>query len=224
MNEHVGDSAALYALGALEPGERERIDAHVATCDRCLLELGRAEQAVAAIDDAMLPQIEPPAELGRRIAASAAAARPRRIGATPLRAPRWFLAAAAALVLGVGLGGGALVRQSADVRAALQRDDLALATIATSHFKHESFAARAAGAPAAKVLYAPDGAWFYVIVDSGSCACRVVAHSAAGERDLGAPEARGATAVLLVRDFPRPASLDLIRNNGEPIARAALQY
>jgi hypothetical protein len=131
--------------------------------------LGRAEQAVAALDDAMLPQIEPPAELGRRIAASAAAAPSRARVAGPLTVPRWFLAAAA-LIFGLGLGGGALLRQSANLQAALRGDDLAMATIVTSHFKHEPFVARQAGGPTAKVLYAPDGSWFFVIVDSGSCA------------------------------------------------------
>jgi anti-sigma factor RsiW len=223
MSEHIGDSAALYALGALEPAEHARIDAHVAGCDACLRELGRAEEAVATLDDASLPRIEPPAELGRRLSASAA---PQASRLVPRQAhvARWSMAAAACLIFITGLYGVALFRQSADLRAAVKGDDLAFATIATSHFKHESFVAREPGAPAAKVLYAPDGAWFYVVVDSGACACRVVAHSAAGERDLGAPQSRVTTSTLLIRDFPRPLSLDLVREGGSPIGGVSLKY
>jgi hypothetical protein len=224
MNEHIGDSAALYALGALEARERERIDAHVAHCESCLKDLGRAEQAVAALDDAMLPRIEPPAELGRRIAASAAVVRPAPAVRRPFVAPRWAMAMAAAFALATGLWGGVQFQQAAGVRAALRADDLMLATLVNSHFKHQPFTPRRAGAPNAKVLFAPDGAWFYVIVDGSAGTCRLLARSATGERDLGSPALRGGTATLMVRDFPRPTSLELVGQDGGTIAGVSLTY
>jgi hypothetical protein len=85
-------------------------------------------------------------------------------------------------------------------------------------------AAREPSAPVSKVLCARDGAWFYVVIDSPTCDCRVVARSAAGERDLGNPEVRGSTATLFVRDFPRPTSLELVDAPGRIISGATLIY
>ena len=99
-----------------------------------------------------------------------------------------------------------------------------LATIASSHFNHASLTPRDPAAPVSKVLYARDGAWFYVIIDSAACDCRVVARSAAAQRDLGSPEVHGDTAALFVRDFPRPTSLELVRASGGVLSNASLVY
>lgn len=97
--------------------------------------------------------------------------------------------------------------------------------IASSHFNHVAFIAREAYAPISKVLYARDGAWFYVVIDSATCNCHVVARSAAGdERDIGTPEVRGSTATLFTRDFPRPTLLKLVDASGRVISGAALPY
>ncbi len=45
--DHFDEELELYALGMLEPGERDRVDVHVRTCDACAERLGRAEGAVA---------------------------------------------------------------------------------------------------------------------------------------------------------------------------------
>jgi anti-sigma-K factor RskA len=224
--QHLGELAELHALGALEPRERAQVEAHVASCATCTRALGAAEAMVAALDDAFVPQLEPPDRLGSRIAASAQVVVPL----APRRAPRraaWpapsFYATAAALLLAVGVGGGALVEHSADVRQAAH-DSAVLATIATSHFNHATLTAHESSAPVSKVLYARDGAWFYVVVDSATCNCRVVAHSAAGERDLGKPEVRGSTATLFARDFPRPTSLELVDGSGRVVSSATLPY
>ena len=227
---HIGELAELYALGVLEPQEFGSIDAHIAGCAGCARALGDAEATVAALGDAFVPQLEPPERLGSRIAASAqsvapfspraatAARRARPPGVAP-----GLLATAAALLLAVGVGGGALVERSADVREAA-RDSSVLATLATSHFNHVSLVSHTTSAPAAKVLYGRDGAWFYVVVDSATCDCRVIAASRAGRHDLGKPEVRGTTATLFVRNIPRPISLDLVDASGSVIAGAPLVY
>jgi len=226
--QHVGDLAELHALGALEPSERAQVEAHVATCAVCAQALGDAESTVAALDDAFTAQVEPPARLAARVAASAAAT-PTVIPLAPRRPERaarpgsaWY-AAAAALVLGVGVGGGALVEHAADVGQAA-RDSAVLATIATSHFNHVTLTVRDATAPVSKVLYARDGAWFYVVIDSAACDCRIVSRSAAGVRDLGRPTVRGSTATLFVRDDPRPNSIALVNAAGRVISEATLAY
>jgi len=225
---HLGELAELYALGALEPLERARVDAHAADCPACARALGAAESTVAALDETFVPQLEPPERLGTRIAASAASAAvvpfaPRR---KPERAA-WrvpsFYATAAAALLTVGVGGGAVLEHAANVRQAAH-DSAILTTIATSHFNHVTFTARSSAVPVSKVLYARDGAWFYVVIAGSTCDCRVIARSAAGERDLGKPDPRGNTATLFVRDFPRPASLELVDASGSRLSDATLVY
>jgi hypothetical protein len=103
-------------------------------------------------------------------------------------------------------------------------DSAILATIASSHFLHVSLNARAAAGPVSKVLYARDGAWFYLVVDSARCDCRALARSATAERDLGKPEVRGSTATLFVNDFPRPTSLELVDASGQVISAGTLVY
>ncbi len=229
-SDHLGELAELYALGVLEPPERAPIEAHVAGCSACARTLGEAQATVAALDEVFVPQLEPPERLGSRIAASAQAVVPfvpRPVSGTPSRRPvrpaTGFLATAAALLIAVGTGGGVLVERSAESRQAAS-DSAVLATIANSHFNHVSFSPRDPAAPISKALYARDGAWFYVVVDSATCDCRVIAHSPAGRRDLGKPDVRGTTATLFVRDFPRPASLDLVDASDRVIAGARLVY
>jgi hypothetical protein len=181
---------------------------------------------VAALDDAFVPQLDPPERLGARIAASAQAVvplAPRRVPRRAALPAPSFYATAAALLLAAGIGGGALVEHSTAVRQ-VAHDSAVLATIATAHFNHVSLTAREPSAPVSKVLYARDGAWFYVVIDSATCDCRVVVRSAAGERDLGKPEVRGSTATLFVRDFPRPTSLELVDATGRVVAGATLPY
>ncbi len=225
LGNHIGDLAELYALGALEPQECAQVEAHAARCTDCSRALGAAAATVGALDGTFVPQLEPPARLGARIAASAKALEPLAPPGAAARTalPRNFLATAAALLLAAGLGGGALIERSADMRQAA-RESAILATVAGSHFNHVAFTPRDPSAPVAKVLYARDGTWFYVLVDSATCACRVIARSDASERDLGPLEVRGSTATLFVRDIPRPARLELIDASGRILSGAALAY
>lgn len=228
-NAHLGELAELYALGALEPDERAWVEVHSAGCVPCARALAAAESAVAALEEAFVPQIDPPERLGARIAAAAASA-PAAVALAARRQPRRLglpavgsYATAAALLLAAGIGAAAIAEHATDVRQTAH-DSAVLATIATSHFNHVTFSARTAAVPVSKVLYARDGAWFYIVVDSAQCDCRVVARSAAGERDLGKPEVRGSTATLFVRDFPRPNMLELVDAAGRTISDARLAY
>ncbi len=231
LTKHVSEFAELYALGVLESQERANIDAHVVSCDPCARSLAEAEATVGALDEVFVPVVEPPARLGLRIAASSDVTAPivrplSRVGWPPNRSGRLvtgFLAAAAALLLFVGIGGGMLFQRSATLRQDAQ-DSSVLATIAASHFNHASFTAREPDAPIAKVLYARDGRWFYVIVDSASCDCRLVARSATAQRNLGPLEIHGSTATRFVSDFPRPMSLELVRGLGSVVSGVSLVY
>ena len=72
MTEHVSDDLELYAVGALRPGEAERVAAHLASCPVCREELNEISTVVNALPD-MVAMREPPAALKQRILAAAAA-------------------------------------------------------------------------------------------------------------------------------------------------------
>ena len=119
MTDHAwSELAAPYALGAVAPDERERFEAHLAECAACRGEVGAFREVTALLPDAA-PAATPPAGLRDRILREARQARPIGRGRAPVIP---WLAAAASLVLAVGLGYGYL-----RARAALQQASAALA-------------------------------------------------------------------------------------------------
>jgi anti-sigma-K factor RskA/putative zinc finger protein len=101
-----GDMVGPYVLGALEPGEVEEMNQHLAECDRCGLERRRLASLPALLDAAqaddtiadLSPQLED-AVLDQFVRERPRSARPRRSW------PRFAIpaAAAATLILGVVL-------------------------------------------------------------------------------------------------------------------------
>jgi hypothetical protein len=221
---HVAEMAELYALGALDPQERAHVDAHVATCAACERALGEAEATVTMLDDLTVARATPPARLGHRIAASAQAGSPVRAGRPRAVFTGWY-ATAASIAFVLGIGGGVTADRMATAGKSNGPDDRALATLATAHFLHESFRADAPGAPAAKVIYARDGGWLYVIVDAPNCHCRIVAGSGEGQRDLGPPLQHGSTSTLFVEPAGRPSTLRLVGDGASgTLADTPLKY
>jgi hypothetical protein len=135
--EHAGDAAELYALGCLSQDERRAVEAHVQTCSPCLRRIGEAEETLLALEreTAVVPM---------PFDAALFPAKPRRTGWWPSA-----LALAAAFVFGM------LVRSGPAPNPALD-------ALATSHFNHAQFSG--ANEPKAKVLYARDRSWYYVVV------------------------------------------------------------
>jgi hypothetical protein len=214
-DEHFDEDLELYALGALDRAQAQAVEDHTAGCAECSRRLGEAERTVASLDALTVPLFEPPAELGARIASSARSVVPLR----PRRRPnlvRWGTLAACFAVAAAGVTG---TREVVQDRATIAGDDRAFSAIAASHFAHTTFTKTAPDAPTAKVLWGKNPQWLYVIVDSRSCACDVVARTADGERDLGAPEPRGATATLFVDSLPGVTSVEL-RTGARVIATA----
>ena len=156
MSEHAWlEQAAPYALGALDERERTAFDAHLATCEVCATEV-RELREVAGLLALGGPGVAPPPELRERIlddarkvrpivtrapsttaaasAAGAAATAPPRVRARPI-VP--WLAAAAAIIVAVGLGQRwrserdarlAAERSVVSLRASLDSSGVALAT------------------------------------------------------------------------------------------------
>jgi len=151
--------AAPYALGALDPEERSRFETHLADCAVCRAEV-RSHKEVAALLAESAPVATPPAALRDRVLRQARRVRP--IGARrPGRAP--WLAAAACLVLAIGLG-YAYLRERAERERTVQslaasRDTIAardslIATIFSPDVVTAALAATGQ-APSARVYWNP---------------------------------------------------------------------
>jgi anti-sigma-K factor RskA len=106
LSEHVLDLLPEYSLDLLEGGEREQVEAHLATCSRCSAELMLCQQLFTDLPLA-LQETEPPADIKERLLRAVRPDRPdRRQSSWKLfttrinrTAPAWGFAAL--LVVGV---------------------------------------------------------------------------------------------------------------------------
>jgi hypothetical protein len=216
MMDHPHDDLELFALGMLEPAERDEIEAHVATCMPCLQRLAEAEAVGASLASA-LPRHSSSRSLWARISNSLdhLEDRPRKRRARP----RWGLAAAAALALLAGSGW-----ENYQSAVALRSQDLILGTIVHSHFNHVSLTVSTSiSGFGAKALYARDGTWVYLIVDHAPAALHVLATGASGVHDLGEPVQSNGVATLFWHPAERITNLELTVN-GAPAATGTLVY
>jgi len=116
---HLGESSAAYALGALTPDEKRAADRHLAECAACRREVEECRQIVGVLPLAV-PQATPHARLKRRILASARGDRSDAVrissrGRSAWPAAGWLVAAAALVIAGVS--GSNALRERADMRA-----------------------------------------------------------------------------------------------------------
>ncbi|HJU82118.1 MAG TPA: anti-sigma factor [Acidimicrobiia bacterium] len=103
MNEFE-EFAAPYLLGALEPEERRRFEAHLLECSECTALVNDLAQGVIALDHALA--VEPPAGLRTRVLDGIkSVSETSVVELAPRRRPLWRLAWIAAAVLVVLLGG-----------------------------------------------------------------------------------------------------------------------
>jgi anti-sigma-K factor RskA len=113
-------SVAPYALDALDPQEEREFEEHLATCERCRVELAGLREATAALAYGAAGP-EPPDALKLRILERAKAERPSNV--VPLARRRWSarIAAAAALAAAFALGVGvwSTTRSSSDPLASV---------------------------------------------------------------------------------------------------------
>ena len=160
MTDHEwSELAAPYALGALAPDERERFEAHLADCAACRAEV-RALRDVAVLLADAAPAATPPPGLRDRVLREARQARPIRRARGPL-VP--WLAAAACIVIALGLGYGYLRERAASRQTsaalAAARDSIAardslVATLLSPDIGTAALAATGQ-APAARLYWSP---------------------------------------------------------------------
>jgi len=164
---HIGDSAAAYAAGALDENERAAVAAHAQTCAACLRAIGEAEETWLALERAVEPN------------ASYVNAR-RRLPFERRGIAGWWLPAIAAAAFVAGLFFAHRAPESPATLAMIQ-----------SHFSHAQFD----GTPPAKVIYARDRSWYYVLVRGGG-RYDVYGLRGTASRALGTTQPRGATSEL----------------------------
>jgi hypothetical protein len=214
VSEHLGDDAELYPLGMLDDDAARSVERHIATCSSCATRVAQA-RSVASSLAAGLPSREPSPALERRLRDITTAQRAQRtrnrfdVG--------WAFAAVLVLAL-LAFGWQTVV-----LRERIGRQDLALATLVHSHFNHVSMTPAAGNSIEAKILYARNGSWIYILVDKPNAPLRAVAQTPAGTMNLGTLERSGDVATLMRHPRVRVSSVTLVRGDAT-VASAVLVY
>lgn len=209
---HMADLAGAYAAGALTQDEAAMFESHVMTCEPCRDRLREAEEAILLLIEAGEMHEAPP-QLRARIIAKMPPV-PRTASASG------WLAIAAAFIIGLipaaWLYGDVMRARSADAV-----HNVAIASLVHSHFVHAQFQPLVPDAPKAKVLFARDGSWLYVVIAAPAADLQVGTVANAQTRVLGAPAGINGASEFYTRTPVRIDNLVLLRN-GRIIARVAL--
>jgi len=211
MNEHVSESAALYALGLLEPPETDAIDAHVAACEACSQALAQAYDDVAAAALAQ-PQYTAPASLDARVASLWAP--PKKRGWSL----RQFAAIAAVLAIAL-LPTAYLLHREQTMHRAMLADAGLFARMASSPHRMVAFT----GGADAKVVYGNDGSWYGVIVRGATRPLRLVWMHDGQRTMLGQVQSRGDLAMIYLPESHRMEHLALA-DGDRVVAEAKLAF
>jgi hypothetical protein len=208
-DDHVGERAELYALGQLDALDIGRVERHARACDACAKRLGEAEAAVLElIEGGDVPAARPEA-LDRRM----------RFVRPPAPTAAWIGAVAAAFVIGLLPWSVAMTHRPAPPASSQGAIDAMLA----GHFTHAPLVALRADAPPAKVIYAREGGWIYVLAGPGSAALDV-ATVTNGSTSVVASLAPSAQARAVFARFDGRAGAVVLLDRGTPVARAQLAY
>lgn len=219
IDEHVGELAELYALGALDEGERAAVDRHLIRCSVCAQSVAAAERDVALIAS-LETQYSAPVELQARIEHIV---RARSSAIAPLSQRAWAFPAAIAAALVVGLLPSIyLGMENRAMHGEMLAQNAAMERVVAMPHRTVAFTPMPGG-PAARVTYAPDGSWYIVMVSSVSKPLAVVwMHD--GERSmLGHASPRGNVAMLYLPKSHRMDKLALM-DGDRVVAEAALSW
>jgi anti-sigma factor RsiW len=206
MNAHLGDDAALYALGALEANELRAADEHLATCEACCRLVARASDDVTMLEAARVEGVHDAAP------ARVIPLRPR------MRAPRWIAAAAAVVILAFAPA-GYFAYQNAQMHAAMIADADAMTRIATAPHRVASFD----GSMDAKVMYGSDGSWYVVVIRGAKAGLNIVWPHDGTQTLLGPAVQHGNVAVLYLPKSHRMDRLTIV-NDGHVVGQAQLVF
>jgi hypothetical protein len=199
MSVHLGETAALYALGVLDDDERREADEHLDGCDACRRLLAQAQDDVTAMEVAR-GQNEP----------LAAPARLRKL-------PSAWLAIAAAIVIAIGPT-GYLLHQNAVMHSTMAADAEAMARVASTPHRVASFSG-----VDAHVMYGSDGSWYFVVIRGARAGLNVVWPHDGVQTMLGTAQAHGEVALLYLPKSHRMDRLTIVQD-GHVLGQAQLVF
>jgi hypothetical protein len=195
---HIDQEAELYALGMLEDEERARVDEHLLACEPCMVLVGNAEAAVAALIDTTQQR------------------QPKR------RTAWWPVATAAAFAIATA----GLLAQNVALHGALASDGAVLDTMVNSHFDHTQFQGSGGAEIAAKAIYERHGKWYEILAD-GTPAWHVVFVRPDGTRDPASAQfaRRGSASIVYLAPSTPVKSIELEDSAGHVVGsvRPAVQ-
>lgn len=209
MIDHIGENAALYALGLLEIDEQHAIDAHLAHCDACRRLLAQAEADVAAMAAAQ-PQLEPPATMRAPLRVV-----PPRSAWDGMRAR--VLAFAAVVVIAL-LPSGYLLHENLTMRDAMMENSAAIARVMSTPHRTVAFAGTDA-----HVMYGMDGSWYVIVVRDAEAPLHVLWPHDGTSTMLGTAMPHGQIALLYLPQSHRMQQLTL-EQNGRVVGQAQLAF
>lgn len=214
QHQHIGDDAALYALGVLTNAEVQRVDEAARVCDTCAAALATAFDDVTALAEADV-QFETPPGFG-----------PMRDAPPQHRAfarnPRMFvpvwLATAAAIVIGV-MPSLYFYGQNRAMHDAMSMEQQAFTRVMSEPHRTVAFAGSDA-----RVMYAPDGSWYCVVINGERVPMHVMWPHDGTQTDLGATKVAGATGMLYLPKSHRMGELQLVADDGSIMGKATLVF
>jgi hypothetical protein len=214
MSDHIGEDAALYALGCLSESERAMVEAHAAHCHACTQLLAQASDDVCAIAS-VGPQVPAPADLRERIRLIATPA------VTPLRRRRLssFVPAVAAVLILALIPSVYLWDQTRVMRATMLAQSSALMRITLAAHRTAAFVPMGD----AKVMYAPDGSWYFIVMIGVRAPVQVLWKHGGQTTMLGTATPQGGVATLYLPQSHRMDQLVLMRGTRE-LAHAQLKF
>lgn len=197
MSDHIGDDAALYALGMLDENEATIVDRHVAMCEACTILLAQAHDDVAAVASAQAQHDVPQKRSARG---------------------RWgsMFAIAATFVIALLPSAYFYERMNAMHQQVVANADM------MSHLAHAHRSVAFAGSNA-MVMYGNDGSWYCVVVRDAKRALAVAWMHDGEKTMLGTTELTGDVAVLYLPKSHRMDQLALM-SDGQVVGQASLAY
>ena len=136
MHDITHENVDAWALGALDADETRALETHIASCDACAAIADASRDTAGALGMAV-PLFAAPVELRARVMASANALRemPSPV-AVPIRSRSWWPQSAAAAVVIVGVGmmawGAVMQRRVGDLSS--RNDELVMAATSQTNF------------------------------------------------------------------------------------------
>lgn len=199
MSDHIGDDAALYALGMLDENDAAMVDRHVAQCDACTRLLAQAFDDVGNIAAAQSQHEIPQKRIVRR--------------------RTWMPMGAIAAALAIAILPSAFLLE----RMNAMHEQMVANTLMMDRLMDSTHRSVAFAGANAQVMYSPDGAWYVIVVRNAKQALNVAWMHDGEKTMLGTTEPHGDVALLYLPKSHRMDDLALLQGD-QVVGQARLVY